>query len=60
MLHNTKARSSGTREITVLMPHAEVVLRVAAPGHLACRVGWFQGMEGFTGWHSGTRCSMHA
>lgn len=37
----------------MLMPHSEVVLNVALPGQFVFRVGWFQGMEGFTGWHSG-------
>lgn len=47
------AASSGTREVTTLMPHAEMALRVAAPT-FSFRISFFQGIEGFTGWHAGT------
>eukprot|EP00892_Ulva_mutabilis_P000379 jgi/Ulvmu1/10341/UM061_0024.1 len=46
------AASSGTREVTTLMPHAEIKLRVKAPT-FNFRISYYQGIEGFTGWHSG-------
>lgn len=46
------AASSGTREVTTLMPHAEVALRVTAPD-FNFRISFYQGIEGFTGWHAG-------
>jgi hypothetical protein len=53
LLNGEKARSSGTSEIVTLMPHAEVALRVNVPGKFSFRIHWYQGMEGFTGWHAG-------
>ena len=51
MIEGTAA-SSGTREITTLMPHAEMKLRVKAPT-FSFRISFYQGIEGFTGWHPG-------
>jgi hypothetical protein len=48
------AKSSGTSEIVTLMGHSEVALRVSLPGRFAFKICWYQGMEGFTGWHGGT------
>jgi hypothetical protein len=53
MLNDEKATSSGTSEIVTLIVHAEVALRVNLPGRFAFRISWYQGMEGFTGWHGG-------
>lgn len=47
------ARSSGTNEIVTLMGHSEVALRVNLPGQFSFKISWYQGMEGFTGWHGG-------
>lgn len=47
------ATSSGTNEIVTLMGHSEVALRVSLPGHFEFKISWYQGMEGFTGWHGG-------
>lgn len=47
------ASSSNTNEIVTLMGHSEVALRVHLPGHFSFKISWYQGMEGFTGWHGG-------
>jgi hypothetical protein len=53
LLNGEKTKSSGTNEIVSLMVHAEVALRVSLPGKFSFRIHWYQGMEGFTGWHGG-------
>lgn len=47
------AESSGTSEVMSLMCHAEVCLRMKIPGGRFYRLSWYQGIEGFTGWHAG-------
>jgi hypothetical protein len=47
------ARSSGGQEIITLMSHAEIALRVKLLGRFSFRISWYQGIEGFTGWHGG-------
>jgi hypothetical protein len=47
------AESSGNSEITSLLTHAEVCLRMRLPNGKFFRISWYQGIEGFTGWHSG-------
>lgn len=44
---------AGKAEIVILMVHAEVALRVHLQGKFSFRISWYQGMEGFTGWHGG-------
>lgn len=53
MLDSVTARSSGRDEISTLMVHGELALRASLPGHFSFRISWYQGIEGFTGWHSG-------
>lgn len=54
MLDGVTAKSSGRDEISTLMTHAELALRVKLPGRFSFRISWYQGIEGFTGWHGGT------
>lgn len=53
------AASSGTNEIVTLMGHSEVALRVNLPGRFSFKISWYQGMEGFTGWHGGVGPHVH-
>ena len=46
---------TGTPEVMTLLTHAEVKLRIKAPGGKFFRLSWYQGIEGFTGWHAGAR-----
>jgi hypothetical protein len=49
------AESSGHSEIMSLTTHAEVCLRLRLPHGRHFRFSWYQGIEGFTGWHAGLR-----
>jgi hypothetical protein len=53
LLDNVTAKSSGRDEISTLMVHGELALRVSLPGKFSFRISWYQGIEGFTGWHGG-------
>ena len=53
MLDGVIAKSSGRDEISTLMVHGELALRVSLPGQFSFRISWYQGIEGFTGWHGG-------
>jgi hypothetical protein len=46
------AEASGTAEIFTVMNHAEVILRIKLPAGHYFRLNWYQGVEGFTGWHA--------
>ena len=48
-------KCAGTPEVMTLLTHAEVKLRIKAPGGKFFRLSWYQGIEGFTGWHAGAR-----
>jgi hypothetical protein len=43
-----------SKDITTLMTHAEVALRVISPA-ASFEVSFYQGIEGFTGWHASAR-----
>ena len=45
--------SSGTGDITTLMNHAEVALRVACPGSFSFRIFFYMSIDGTTAWHAG-------
>lgn len=53
VLMDGTAESSGQSEVMSLMMHAEVCLRLRLPGNKFYRMSWYQGIEGFTGWHAG-------
>lgn len=47
------AESSGLAEVMSFLMHAEVCLRLRLPTGRVFRLAWYQGIEGFTGWHAG-------
>jgi hypothetical protein len=53
VLMSGTCESSGKSEVMSLMNHAEVCLRIKLPSSHLFRMSWYQGIEGFTGWHAG-------
>jgi hypothetical protein len=53
------ADSSGHSEFMSLTMHAKVCLRLRMPRGRLFRLSWYQGIQGFTGWHTGLRPLEH-
>ena len=53
MLLDGIAKSSGLKEIMSFYMHAECCLRLRLGDGRIFRIAWFQGVEGFVGWHPG-------
>ena len=53
LLAEGTAESSGHSEVMMLMTHAEICLRMRLADGAHLRLCWYQGIEGYTGWHAG-------